>query len=279
MYDADQFAAHLILLGKADNTIRNYRCLYQRWLDWCATNERDAALLHPADVRAWSRTIHGSRPLLGQAAAVINHACRLHGAVESGAAIPVPREPNRPSRALPIAKASAMEAEAKVSGDAGTAAMCGLYTAARRSEIAAMEWEKFEVERDPDTGDFLGGFITYWRPKTRDWLTIPYHPVLAEYLEPRRGGQWLFPGRWGGHVSPATIWKWIIKVAEQARIGHVTPHQLRHTALSRINDLTGDLRAAQLIAGHTDPSQTAKYTYVDQERVARAMAALNYNAA
>lgn len=265
MIDSDQFAARLIMDGLADSTVRNYRCLYQRWLDWCRTHDRDPERLEPMDVRGWSQTIHGSRPMTDQAAAVVNHACRMHDVEESGSAIPKPRRPKRSPRSLSDDAAARLAATAHEAGIGGTACLVCLYTAARRSETAGMEWHNVGSET-----------IRWWRPKTRDWHEIPLHPVLAEHLECRRGGQWLFPGRWGGHVSPATIWRWVIDVAEQAGIGHVTPHQLRATALTVVNENTGDLRAAQELAGHTDVQTTTLYTRVSERRLTAAVGALDY---
>lgn len=267
MYDADQFAAHLLMEGLADNTVRNYRCLYQRWIDWSVTEGRDPSVFDPLSVRAWSRTIHGSRAMLDQASAVINHACRMHDVEETGAAIPKPRKPKRSPKALDEEDAVALESAAHEAGIAGTACLVMLYTAARRSETAGMEWHNVTSET-----------IRWWRPKTRDWHEIPLHPVLGEHLEARRGGQWLFPGRWGGHVSPTTIWQWITDLAEECDVGHVTPHMLRATAGTWVNEHTGDVRAAQELLGHTDISTTVLYTKVSDRRLKAAVDSLDYRA-
>jgi len=121
--------------------------------------------------------------------------------------------------------------------------------------------------------------LTLDRTKTRDLHTVPMHPVLGQLLADRRvpGEQWVFPGRYGGHVSPATVWAWVIEVAETAGVAsRVTPHRLRHTALTVANDATGDLRAVQDLAGHTDPSVTARYTATSARRMDAAVAALEY---
>lgn len=275
MIDADQYAAHLVMLGLADSTVRAYRSLFQRWLDWAITDGGDG-VPDPVGVRAWSRTIHGSRAMLGQASAMIGHLCRVLDVDDCSGAIPLPRHPSTPSRALDRDKAAALETAAHQAGIAGTAVLVGLYTAARRGEIAGMEWENVTITVDTDEPTY-GGFIRWWRPKVRDWHEIPLHPVLAEHLVQRRSGRWLFPGRYGGHVSPAQIWKWVGEVAEQAGVGKVTPHVLRHTSITTVNDISGDLRAAQLIAGHTDPSITARYSRVDAERLARVVSMVDYS--
>lgn len=101
---------------------------------------------------------------------------------------------------------------------------------------------------------------------------------LATVLERRfdPDGMWVFPGRWGGHVSPAQIWTWVKTVSEDAGLGKVTPHMLRRTALTEINEVTGDLRAAQLFAGHAKPETTALYTRVSERRLTAAADALSW---
>lgn len=200
-----------------------------------------------------------------QARAAIGHAADLYGLDRPDGAIPVPREPRRPSRALSPADAATLEAAAHTAGLAGTAVLIGLYTAARRSEIAGMEWSRITDQT-----------VTFWRPKTKDWHTVPLHPALAEHLEQRRGEGWVFPGRWGGHVSPAQVWRWACQVSEDAGLGRVTPHVWRHTCLTTANDASRDLRAAQELAGHTDPAVTARYTRVGADRLARVVNLLDY---
>jgi len=53
---------------------------------------------------------------------------------------------------------------------------------------------------------------------------------------------------------------------------------LRRTCLTTINDTTRDLRAAQLVAGHSDPAQTATYTRVSDDRMAEAVGVLEWGA-
>ncbi len=52
-----------------------------------------------------------------------------------------------------------------------------------------------------------------------------------------------------------------------ARLRKMSPHWLRHTALSRFLDSGGDLRSAQYYAGHSSPNTTTGYDRKDFERV------------
>lgn len=269
MIDAETFGAYLALQELSEATIRAYRPLFVRWCDYATAAGRDPFRPDPLTVRAWAAKLPGTRALVAQARAMIGHLCTALEVDDVSAAIPLPRQPQRPARALEPDAARALVAAAHRSGLAGTAVLVGLYTAARRSEIASLAWRRV---------DFASGQLTLERSKVRDLHTVPLHPVLASHLEDRHvpGELWVFPGRHGGHVAPATVWRWVLEVADAAGIGKVTPHQLRHTALTVANDATGDLRAVQTLAGHTDPAVTARYTRSSAGAMRRAVGALDY---
>lgn len=269
MLDAETFGAYLAMQGLSESTIRAYRPLFVRWCDYATAVRRDPYRPDPLTVRAWAAKLPGTRALVAQARAMVGHLCTALEVDDVSAAIPLPRQPQRPARALAPEAARALVAAAHRSGLAGTAVLVGLYTAARRGEIASLSWRHV---------DFATGAVTLTRTKTRDLHTVPMHPTLAAHLEERRvpGELWVFPGRHGGHVAPASVWRWVLDVAADAGIGRVTPHQLRHTALTIANDATGDLRAVQTLAGHTDPAVTARYTRSSATAMARAVGSLDY---
>lgn len=254
MIDQEQFTAHLVLQGLADNSIRCYRACFARWRDWAIANQRDPWHPDPLAVRAWASQLQGSRSVIAHARATIHHLCDALEVDDVSPAIPLPRQPRRPSnRALDHDAAVRLATTAEHMGLKGTAVLVGLYTFARRSEIASLAWENVRFE---------AGTITTVRPKTRDIQTIPLSTILHEHLYDRwvPGERWVFPGRHGGHVAPATVWNWIREVAEEAGLGQVHAHQLRHTSLTEAYDRSRDPFAVQGLAGHADPSQTSHYT-------------------
>ncbi len=149
--------------------------------------------------------------------------------------------------------------------DLGLAVALGLYEALRREEIATMPWSAFDGDWLTVTGK---GTVT---------ATIPVHPKVKTLLERKpREGTWLFPGRFGGPVSPATIWAWVRIVATEAGVTGVTPHVLRHTSLSTANDATGDLRTVQAFARHSSPLTTSGYTRATKARLQTVVDSLDY---
>lgn len=272
--DAHQFAGFLVEQGYADSTVRAYRAMWVRWCDWAADANVDPLTLDPTDLRAWQTTLPKARPILAHAAGMVRQAAAALEVGDRTGTIRLPAGQRKPRcRALPDADTARLLDHAADAGIRGLAVAVGLYTGARRSEIASLRWDRV---------DFDGGIVTLQRDKSRDLHDVPLHPDLAAALEQRRldgDDGWVFPGRWGGHVSPSTVWRWICDLAGDAGIGHVTPHQLRHTAIATVNDATGDLRAAQEFAGHANPTVTAGYTRVTDERLRNAVTHLRWDAA
>ncbi|HVE46481.1 MAG TPA: site-specific integrase [Acidimicrobiales bacterium] len=182
------------------------------------------------------------------------------------------RKPRMVCRALDDEDAQALSEHARRRGGIEAfAVLLGLYQALRRFEIARVRWEDFT-----DDGWFqvIG--------KGDKPAKLPVHPLVAEALSKldRSSSPWVFPGRFRNsrrsHVCEATIWQWVSDIAVEAGIGHVAPHVLRHTALATANDSTGDLRAVQDLARHSDIGTTAGYTRTTTRRLIAATVAINY---
>ena len=158
-------------------------------------------------------------------------------------------------------------------GRAGTAVLAGLYLGLRVAEIAGMHWQRFDHGLAWYTCQGKGD-------RTRRIpVAAPLRDRLEE-LEDRVG--WVFTGSNGrhhSHVHPATIWTWVRELAVEAGLAPLHTHQLRHTAIATIHDNTGDLAVAQQFAGHAKPETTRIYTRVTNDKLAAAVATLNYRAA
>src|SRR5690606_6871404 len=130
----------------------------------------------------------------------------------------------------------------------GTATLIGLYTGLRRSEIAAMRWDRFN--HDLSEYRVLGKGLA-----TR---TVPIVPSLASILRPVRGGYvWVFPGERRLHVNPATTREWV-RTAAAAAGTHVTPDPLRHPAGTRMLQTLraeGQPEAARIVQRFLGPAR------------------------
>jgi integrase len=141
--------------------------------------------------------------------------------------------------------------------------------ALRVSEIASVQWTRFDdrLEWYTVTG------------KLDETYSLPVHPVLRDDLRyVRRDSDFVFAGSRGrDHVTAATVWGWVHVVCGWAGIDEVSPHVLRHTAITTANDATGDLRAVSAFARHKRLETTRLYTRTTDQQLERVVNAINYD--
>jgi integrase/recombinase XerD len=81
----------------------------------------------------------------------------------------------------------------------------------------------------------------------------------------------LFPGREGGALSRQQFWNVVKRLAVVAGIdpARVSPHGLRHSFATHLLNHGADLRALQMLLGHSSLSTTQIYTLVAREGLKR----------
>jgi integrase len=149
-----------------------------------------------------------------------------------------------------------------------------LHTCMRRSEILSLRVENVHLEK---------GHV--FLPKAKAGARVqPITPQLAsllqEYLAYRDNkSPWLFPCV-GALKTKEGHTKWIDKtfqrIVDSAGIAdrHVTPHVLRHTAITQLVMAGVDLATIQRISGHKTLAMVMRYTHQTNEHLNNAMGIL-----
>ncbi len=263
----DDFRVSLRRAGLSERSVACYSSTVARVDRWCAQRSINLVEISADDLSAFVALLPQTHATLRIFRKALQHYFKFHQ--RSDPPLWVIRSLPRPRmvcRTLEPDEAKALIKTAEARGGApGLAVALGLYQALRRAEIAELRWDCFDDGWLTVTGK---GGVT---------ATLPVHPVVTELLKShKRSGPWLFPGRFGGPVTPATIWDWIRKLSDEAGVTGMTPHRLRHTALATANDATGDLRSVQAFARHADPRTTAGYTRATKERLLSVVNSINF---
>jgi integrase len=242
----------------ARRTANGYAVLLARLAKWCIEHGTTIDTVSGSDLEAFAETLPGSRSSRASLRSALTHYYTFTRHPEPPIwAIRVPKARKMVCRALEDDDARTLEAAALARNDRkGLAVIIGLYLGLRRFEIAKLRW-----------ADFSDGWL-HIVGKGDVEASIPVHQVVVDYLDrlPNKS-PFVFPGRWGGSANPTTVWGWVRQAAEEAGIGQVPTHILRHTALATGNDETGDLRSVQDFARHADPNTTSGYTRTTKRRM------------
>jgi site-specific recombinase XerD len=110
--------------------------------------------------------------------------------------------------------------------------------------------------------------------KLRTDRYIPLHPQLKELLDEWVASRpanlrepWLFMAH-GRRLGPESVRKALQKVANEAGLGPVTPHQLRHTLATQAINRGMSLEAIAALLGHKSMRMTMVYAKISNRTVA-----------
>lgn len=101
--------------------------------------------------------------------------------------------------------------------------------------------------------------------KALSMLNIYINEYRSKFLKKKNSEGYLFLNNRGGRLSRVSIWK-IIKKHSRILNNHknITPHVFRHSFATHLIEGGADLRAVQMMLGHTDITTTQIYTHLDK---------------
>jgi len=85
------------------------------------------------------------------------------------------------------------------------------------------------------------------------------------YRRKAKPADYLFISERGTPLQYVSVYSKVVRIGKLAGIGHLSPHVLRHTYLTRLYNVEHDLRFVQDQAGHKSPATTAIYAQTDQK--------------
>jgi integrase/recombinase XerD len=125
----------------------------------------------------------------------------------------------------------------------------------------------------------LTGFHVRIMGKGSKERIVPFGEVagrrITEYLDQgrpalvkKKSSPYLFLSNRGTAMTRTRFWQIINTIAVNAGISHrISPHMLRHSFATHLLTGGADLRAVQMMLGHSDISTTQIYTKIETERL------------
>jgi integrase/recombinase XerD len=98
--------------------------------------------------------------------------------------------------------------------------------------------------------------------------------ILTNY-QPAAGQEYLFPGRFCGHIDPESASRILRKAYRRVGIEGGSTHSFRRTALTQMSNAGIPLRIIQEVSGHRSLSQLQNYLEVQDSQVLGAVTALS----
>ncbi|MDQ5839867.1 MAG: tyrosine-type recombinase/integrase [Chloroflexota bacterium] len=264
-----QLAAVSYLARYSGRTHALYAYQLRQWFAWCESNGLDALTgIQRAHVELYIRQL-GDRGLMDSSVNTMMHAVRgyfrfahIDGLIPSDPAVyarlpKIHRDESRTQGLDRLELIRFLQVAQTITANHGALAYLLGINALRASEAASVRME--------DYADTLRGHRVLHlvgkgnKPATMP-LTVPVLRVLEACRGQRTSGPLVLRPVSGKPIDRRDVHRMVARIAKAAAIPrHISPHSLRHAAITNALDAGVPLRDAQILARHADPRTTEHY--------------------
>lgn len=264
-----QLAAVSFLARYSGPTHHLYAYQLRRWFGWCESNGLDALVgIERAHIELYVRHL-GESGLMASSINTMMHGVRgyfrfahIDGVTPSDPAVyarlpEVHRDETRTQGLDRLELIRFLQVAQTITVHHGALAYLLGINALRASEAAAVRIEDYaETLRGHRVLRLVGKGN---KPATMP-ITVPVLRVLEVCRGERTSGQLILRPLTGKPVDRRDVYRMVQRIARAAAIPrHISPHSLRHAAITNALDAGVPLRDAQILARHADPRTTEHY--------------------
>lgn len=264
-----QLAAVSFLARYTGRTHALYAFSLKRWFGWCEANGLDPLVgIQRAHVELYIRQL-GESGLVDSSVVTMMHAVRgffrfahIDGLIPADPAVyarlpKVNRDETRTQGLDRLELIRFLQVAQTITVHHGALALLLGINALRASQAAAVRIEDYaETLRGHRVLHLVGKGN---KPATMP-ITIPVLRVLEACRGQRASGPLILRPISGNPVDRRDVYRMVTRIAKQAGIPrHISPHSLRHAAITNALDAGVPLRDAQILARHADPRTTEHY--------------------
>jgi integrase/recombinase XerD len=266
---AAQLAAVSYLARYSGQTHVLYAFQLRRWFTWCQTNGLDPLQgIQRAHVELYIRYL-GDCGLMDSSVNTTMHAVRgflrfahIDGLIPSDPAVyaRLPKVHHDESRTQGLDRLELirfLQVAQTITVHHGALAYLLGINALRASEAAAVRIEDY---RETLRGHRVLRLVGKGNKPATMPITVPVLRVLEACRGDRTTGPLVLRPNSGNPIDRRDAYRMVVRTAKVAEIPrHISPHSLRHAAITNALDAGVPLRDAQILARHADPRTTEHY--------------------
>ena len=264
-----QLAAVSFLARYSGRTHALYAFQLRQWFAWCEHHGLDPlAGIQRAHVELYIRGL-GERGLMDSSVVTMMHGVRgffrfahVDGLITADPAVyarlpKVQRDESRTQGLDRLELIRFLQVAQTISVHHGALAFLLGINALRASEAAAVHIEHYA---DTLRGHRVLHLVGKGNKPATMPLTVPVLRVLEACRGQRTSGPLVLRPVSGKPIDRRDAYRMVTRIAKTARIPrHISPHSLRHAAITNALDAGVPLRDAQILARHADPRTTEHY--------------------